>query len=144
MKKAFPFIVLVILAIAVLAIKNCTNTTPKPKKKDNTTDNVEATQRGLNRNPSNINYTKHAKCRMDCRKVSQAEVKEILINGTINYKKSDLKGEDCKKKYAVEGLSKDNQRLRIVFAPCGSEVTVITCIDLGTDWECSCEGEENN
>lgn len=142
MKKALPFIVVVVLAITALAIKNCTSTKPT-KKKDTNTQQVDATPRGLNRNPSNINYTKHAKCRMDCRKVSQAEVKEILEKGSINYKKSDLKGDDCRKKYAVEGLSKDNQRLRIIFAPCGTEVTVITCIDLGTEWECSCEGDEN-
>lgn len=139
-KKALPYILLIVIAIIALALKNCNSTAIKPTTKKTVVEG--ATQRGLNRNPSTINYSKHAKCRMDCRKVSEAEVVDILKNGTINYKKSDLKGADCNKRYAVEGISKDQQKLRIIFAPCNTEITVVTCIDLGKDWECSCEGDE--
>jgi hypothetical protein len=43
--------------------------------------------------------------------------------------------------YPLEGVTRDKQRVRIVFAPKGqSEVLVVTCIDLDTDWPCSaCE-----
>jgi hypothetical protein len=76
---------------------------------------------------------------MDCRKVTQREIEDILQNGNINYRKSELQGNDCSKKYAVEGYSKqDNQHLRIIFAPCNNEVTVVTCIDLDVDYECTC------
>ena len=139
-KKILPYIFLIVIAFIALALKNCNFTSPK-----NTTTKtvVEGdNKRGLNRNPSTINYSKHAKCRMDCRKITDAEVVDILKNGNINYKKSDLKGTDCNKRYAVEGISKDQQKLRIIFAPCNTEVTVVTCIDLGKDWECSCEGDE--
>jgi hypothetical protein len=113
----------------------CNNSsTQKTKASDN--------RRGLNRNPAAINYTKHARCRMDCRKVSEQEVQQILQEGNINYKKSDVAAKECNRKYAVEGYSKDNQHLRIVFAPCQNEVTVITCIDLDTEWECNCPGDE--
>lgn len=144
LKKAFPYLLLAVLAIIILSLRNCK--TPSPKAKDTTTTTTEdapTDKRGLNRNPSNINYSKHAKCRMECRHIDETEVKDLLKNGTINYKKSDLKGDDCHKKYAVEGISKDNQRLRIIFAPCNSEITVVTCIDIGKEWECHCEGDEN-
>ena len=140
MKKAAPYIILVVLAVVAIAIRNCSTTTSPSTKK--TTKTVETNVRGLNRNPANISYSKHAKCRMNCRQISEAEVVDILRNGTINYNKSDLKGADCNKKYAVEGISKDAQKLRIIFAPCSNEVTVITCIDLGKEWECSCEGDD--
>jgi len=42
----------------------------------------------LNRNPTHINYTKHAKCRMECRHIDESEIKDILANGSINYKKA--------------------------------------------------------
>jgi hypothetical protein len=66
-------------------------------------------------------------------------VQQILKDGKINYAKSELQGEDCKKKYAVEGITKDDQKVRIIFAPCSDEVTVVTVIDLGKEWECNCE-----
>ncbi len=139
-KKILPYVLLIVIALVALTLKNCKSTSPKPKTTTVTEDSY--VKRGLNRNPSNVNYSKHAKCRMDCRHITEAEVKYILQNGNVNYKKSDLKGEDCRKKYAVEGYSKDGQHLRIVFAPCKDEVTVVTCIDIGTEWECYCEGDE--
>jgi hypothetical protein len=101
-------------------------------------DKTFAGNDGLNRNPSYIHYSKHAKCRMDCRHINETEVLEMLHNGSINYKKSDLSGDECHKKYAVEGYSREHQRLRIIFAPCNSGVTVVTVIDLGNEWQCDC------
>jgi hypothetical protein len=140
-KKIVPYIFLVLLAIAALFLKRCRYSSTKTK--EGNTEEVAINKRGLNRNPSQINYSKHAKCRMECRHIDESEVNDMLKNGTVNYKKSDLKGDDCHKRYAVEGISKDNQRLRIVFAPCNSEVTVVTCIDLSQEWECHCPGDEN-
>lgn len=128
-------IVLIVLALVALALKRC-NPQVTNAKADTNANGTAKNLRGLNRNPSHINYSKHALCRMDCRHVSQAEVKEILKDGAVNYRKSDLQHEECSRKYAVEGTSKDGQRLRIVFAPCQQEVTVVTCIDLGQEWEC--------
>ena len=97
-----------------------------------------ALDNGLNRHPSSIYYSKHARCRMDCRHINEQEIKYILEKGTINFRKSALKGEPCRKKYAVEGLTNQGQKLRIIFAPCGAEITVVTCIDLGVEWSCNC------
>lgn len=137
MKKASPYIILIVLVVVAIFLRNCVR-----NKSENTDKEVSIKQRGLNRNPANINYSKHARCRMDCRKIDENEVKYILENGKINYNKSNLKGNDCNKKYAVEGISKDKQKLRIIFAPCNNEVTVVTCIDLDTEWECNCPGDE--
>ena len=96
------------------------------------------TATGLNRNPTHFHYSKHAKCRMACRHIDETEIADILKNGSINYKKSELQSDECRKKYAIEGYSKDNQHLRVIFAPCGSDVTVVTCIDIGVEWTCDC------
>ncbi len=137
-KKILPFIFLVVLAFVALLLNKC-NTIKSKQPQVTTQENVEKPASGLNRNPLHINYSKHAKCRMDCRHITANEIADILKNGTINYKKSELEGNDCRKKYAVEGYSKNQQHLRIIFAPCGDEVTVVTCIDLGVEWACDCE-----
>lgn len=129
-KKALPALFLIILLIAVFLLKRCgqqQETEP------------QTSSRGLNRNPSHITYSKHAQCRMACRHIDESEIAEILHNGKVNYTKSDLKGTDCQKKYAVEGTTHDQQRVRIIFAPCAAEMTVVTVIDLGKEWPCNCE-----
>jgi len=136
-KKALPYFAIIVLAIIVFFVKNC----DLGSRNKNTTSEVKQ-QRGLIRNPSNINYSKHAKCRMECRHIDESEVKEVISNGTINYRKSDLQKSDCSKRYAIEGYSKDRQHLRIIAVPCANELTIVTCIDLDKDWECHCEGDE--
>ena len=139
-KKALPYILLFVIGFFIVLFKYCSkNKTTNPKKN---TETAVKDQRGLNRNPSQINYSKHAKCRMNCRQITESEVKDMIATGTINYKKSDLQKEDCKKRYAVEGYSKDNQHLRIIAVPCANEITIVTCIDIGAEWECHCEGDE--
>lgn len=78
---------------------------------------------------------------MSCRKISQAEVEEIMRDGKVNYNKSDVNARPCPT-YALEGLTQDDQRVRIVFAQCDLKTKVVTCIDLNTDWECDCPGDD--
>ena len=130
-KKALPALLLIILLVAVFLLKQ--------SGQSDETKPVATASRGLNRNPAHITYSKHAQCRMACRHIDDSEVGEILHNGKINYTKSDLKGNDCQKKYAVEGITHDQQRVRIIFAPCSAEMTVVTVIDLGKEWPCSCD-----
>lgn len=102
------------------------------------TSKSTAKKRGFDRNPAAIHYSKHARCRMDCRHIDEKEVWEILKTGKINYSKSDIgDNPDCRKKYAVEGKTRDRQNVRIIFAPCQSEVTVVTVIDLDKEWTCN-------
>jgi hypothetical protein len=92
----------------------------------------------INRQPDRLIYTKHARCRMDCRHIDEAEVQEILQQGRINYRKSEPAGQPDPK-YALEGTTRDGQQVRIVFAPAKRGMVVITVIDLGTEWSCDCK-----
>jgi Domain of unknown function (DUF4258) len=81
-----------------------------------------------------IAYSRHAKCRMECRHIDESEVKEILLKGEINYNK-EIETEKGVT-YPLEGVTHDGQHVRIVFAPHETDVTVVTCIDLDKDWPC--------
>lgn len=95
-------------------------------------------QDSFNRNPEKIEYSHHAKCRMDCRHITEFDIKTLIEKGDINYDKSELDAEDCRKRFAIEGTS-HNARLRIIVAPCGTTDNIITCIDLDKEWSCNCE-----
>jgi predicted small secreted protein len=92
----------------------------------------------IDRHPDRLIYTKHARCRMDCRHIDEAEVQEILQEGRINYRKSEPAGRPDPK-YALEGTTRDGQQVRIVFAPAKRGMVVITVIDLRTEWSCDCK-----
>lgn len=144
-KKWIPYLIIILLAIVLFFIrKNKQDDTTKPKtttgKKDPSAVNRN---RGFDRRISYIEYTEHAKCRMQCRKISQDEVEEIMKEGKINYAKSDVNDLPCPT-YALEGITGDNQRVRIIFAQCDYKTKVITSIDLNTDWECHCPGDDGS
>ncbi len=92
----------------------------------------------LNRKAGSLIYSKHARCRMGCRHISEDEVVDILRNGTINYGKSDMRGSPDPK-YAIEGDTKDGQKVRIIFANSPRGIVVVTVIDLENEWKCNCK-----
>jgi Domain of unknown function (DUF4258) len=81
-----------------------------------------------------IFYSRHAKCRMECRHIDESEVKEILQKGEINFAKE--KESEKGVTYPLEGVTHDGQHVRIVFSPNENNVTVVTAIDLDTNWPC--------
>jgi hypothetical protein len=98
----------------------------------------DADYEGFNRRVGRLEYSRHARCRMDCRQVSEAEVLDLLEHGEINPRKTRLDDKPCPT-YALEGYSQqDHQHLRIVFAQCDNYTKVVTCIDLDRDLECHC------
>ena len=103
----------------------------------NTSQNSSQTTGSLDRNINHLILTKHARCRMECRDITEEEIKEILHEGNINYNKSDL-NDNRGATYALEGYSHEHQHLRIVFAPKQNEMVVVTCIDLDKEWQCDC------
>ncbi|HEU5167050.1 MAG TPA: DUF4258 domain-containing protein [Chitinophagaceae bacterium] len=142
LKKAAPIILIFALAALVFIIRQCrdergANDSTKSKSTTATTDR----DKGFDRRISYLEYSRHAKCRMECRRISQAEVEEIMQEGRINYNKSDLQNARCPR-YAVEGITGDNQKLRIVFAQCNEKTEVVTVIDLDTEWSCNCPGDD--
>jgi Domain of unknown function (DUF4258) len=82
-------------------------------------------------------FTKHARCRMDCRHITPKEIHEVLDNGSINYGKSEPDSRPDPK-YAVEGFTAEQQHLRIIVAPEDAKLIIITCIELGVEWSCHC------
>lgn len=151
MKKAAPYIFLaVLLAITVFVVRmrNGGDATAGKRttsaKKTTSTPATEAVNRdrGFDRRTSFLEYTQHAICRMDCRQISKTEVQDVMLEGSINYRKSNVKGSPCPT-YALEGYTNDNQHVRIVFAQCDNTTKVVTCIDLDKEWQCHCPGDDN-
>ena len=147
-KKWTPYILIVLMVVAIVVIKlvkgNDTTSTKPKTTTTNSNDPASSVNRdhGFDRRTSYLKYSNHANCRMDCRKISKAEVEEIMKDGKINYNKSDIQNARCPR-YAVEGVTKDKQRVRIVYAQCNESTTVVTVIDLETDFECHCPGDDD-
>lgn len=92
-----------------------------------------------------LEYSKHATCRMECRHITEAEIKEvlgyheILGKGKVNYDKSDVH-EKPYPTYAIEGTTSDGKNLRIVIADCDTISKVVTTIDLKMEHDsCDCK-----
>ena len=147
LKKYIPYILLLLAAFAILFIKSHqrgiynTGLSSKQTHYQKSDDTVSSTDNNsdedIDRSASHIIYSRHAKCRMDCRHIDENEVKEILKNGKVNERK--IETDDRGKTYPLEGIA-EGHHLRIVFAPKGDDaVEVVTCIDLDTDWPCDCE-----
>jgi len=147
-RKYLPFVFLIAAAILLFFIKKNQRgaSTPKPKTEQSTekitipvlNNDADANDEiaGFNRNITHLIFSKHAKCRMDCRNIDESEVREILKNGKINRQKiqADKRGMT----YPVEGFTHDKQHVRIVFAPKDDALIVVTVIDLDTEWKCDC------
>lgn len=145
-KKWWVYVLIAVLGVALFFVKRCkTGNVKKPDVTDNKrNDPASGVNRnhGFDRRISYIEYTEHAKCRMQCRHISQVEVEEIMKDGKINYNKSDVNAKPCPA-YTVEGITKDDQRVRIVFGQCDFKTKVVTVIDLNTDWTCACPGDDD-
>lgn len=86
-----------------------------------------------------LELTQHGECRMKCRNISEAGVREVLKTGKINYDKSDVRDKPCGT-YAVEGKTSQGQELRIVIADCDTISKVVTAIDLKNEADtCDCK-----
>ena len=91
----------------------------------------------VNKYEEDLIFTRHARCRMECRKISEEEVYAVLRSGKINHRKSDLDADPCPKK-ALEGLTLDGQQVRIIVADCEPRDKIVTVIDLNHEHECDC------
>ena len=146
LKKYFPLIILVASCGLLLYVKMHQRGPEKTKTHRDEQmvvpvvvppSDAPVREEGLNRRTSHIIYSKHARCRMDCRHIDESEIKEILEKGTINYSKVEDDGRG--KTYPLEGVTHDNQHVRVVFAPKDDGLLVVTCIDLDREWSCDCK-----
>jgi len=135
-KKYLPLIVLLAAALLLFYVKkNQRGSYPRNAPPDITIPAIEGED--FNRKAHKIIYSKHARCRMDCRHIDESEVMEILQNGKLNYSK--IEQDNRGKTYPLEGVTHDKQKVRIVFAPKQDDLVVITVIDLNKDWKCDCD-----
>lgn len=148
MKKVIPYLFLLVLLVAALLVRQYRENQYEAREQSN----QQESNKGKTSSSSESNldffrdpeaeyyFTKHARCRMDCRHITQKEVKEIVRKAEVNYNKSEL---DAPKgpTYALEGYtSKDKQHVRIIVAPKQKHLSIVTVIDLDEDWECpSCK-----
>ncbi len=86
-----------------------------------------------------LEYTKHGECRMKCRDITEAEIKQLLKSGKVNYDKSNVHDTPYPT-YAIEGPTADGQTLRIIIADCDTISKVVTAIDLKMEHDsCDCK-----
>ena len=92
-----------------------------------------------------MEFSQHAACRMECRHITEAEIREILGtgkttgSGKVNYSKSDVHDKPYPT-YAIEGLTAGGKSLRIVIADCDTISKVVTTIDLKMENDtCDCK-----
>ena len=133
--KATPFLILLIMAVAILFITKLKGLNEEASVQTSTR------KRGFDRRVSSLEYTKHALCRMDCRQISKKDVEDIMRSGEVNYAKTDVNDKPCPT-YALQGYTNDGQQLRVIFAQCNTTTKVVTCYDLEKDFECYCPGDE--
>lgn len=138
MSKKYLLYIVLLAAVVLLGYvrSNQHNHYPGKKQEDNITIPVN-TEEGFNRHPEKIIYSKHAKCRMDCRHIDETEVKEVLDNGTVNYNK--IEEDNRGKTFPLEGITHDKQHVRIVVASKRNDLVIVTVIDLDKDWYCDCK-----
>ena len=134
-KKYLPYIVLLAAALLLFYIKQHQRGSTLHHTPTDISIPVN-TDEGFNRKAHMIIYSRHARCRMDCRHIDSTEVMEILESGKLNYDKIEESKKG--KTYPLEGITHDQQHVRIVFAPKQDELVVVTVIDLDKDWVCSC------
>jgi hypothetical protein len=144
LKKYLPFITLIAAALLLFYIKQKQRGHREYFKEDKISvpaavpsADSSVTLLAIDRNATSIIYSRHARCRMECRYIDESEVKEILANGKLN--ESKIQQDNRGTTYPLEGITHDKQHVRIVFAPKANHaVEVVTCIDLDKDWPCDC------
>lgn len=134
LKKYFPFIILIAAGLLFFWVKK--NQRGPTRKYDTTRPSGTIQGEPFNRNTHTIIYSKHAKCRMECRHIDDVEIKEILAKGEINYDK--IEENEKGKTYPLEGITHEGQHVRLVIAPHEKELVVVTVIDLDKEWQCNC------
>lgn len=100
-----------------------------------------AAREALDRHPAHLSYTRHARCRMDCRHISEADIQAVLDHGVINLAKSDSHDRPCPT-LAVQGETEGGESIRVILAQCPAETRIITCYNLHREFECHCPGDE--
>ena len=89
---------------------------------------------------STFRFSEHAKCILECKNITEEEVREVLKNGDVNFSESDTHGVPCPS-YAIEGTS-HNKKLRVLLTvferDSTAEITTAINLESGKD-SCKCK-----
>jgi len=97
------------------------------------------TERDLQYKGKQVVITRHARCRMGCRKIDAFEIQEVIDQDKINYRKNKPAQAGRCASIAYEGTTKDQQHVRVIVGDCDQEPIIITVIDLGNKYNCTCD-----
>lgn len=117
-------LILAVLAVAVLKWRQ------EPKK-----------QEAFDRRPGRLVYAPNALCQMECRQISKEDIGEVMKKGIIHFNWSNRRAQPCPT-FALQGRTRDKQYIRVSFAQCVEQTTVMWCLDLEKTIECPCFGKE--
>ena len=95
----------------------------------------------LNRNPSRIEYTKFALCKMDCHYITANIITGVLRRGEINRDRSDLYKRPCPI-FTIHSLTIQNMSIWVVVQQCGTVARILDCYDANETVGCSCINDE--
>ena len=84
-----------------------------------------------------VQFTKHARCMMNCKHISEVEIEKLINSGKLNSKESFRYDKPCPT-FAVEGLTADSQNLRVIVGECAGVARVITVINIANEQKCNC------
>lgn len=91
----------------------------------------------FNRNPSRIEYSQFALCRMDCHTISANIITGVFRNGQINKAKSDLHKRPCPI-FTIHGLTKQGKSVWVVVQQCGTVARIVDCYYSNEAIPCNC------
>ena len=87
---------------------------------------------------SELVYSEHATCIMNCRNINKEDVMQILKTGEVNFDESNVHNTACPS-YALEGTLSGNKKLRIIITTVDSVAEVESAIDLNLKRDsCNC------
>lgn len=99
----------------------------------------EFTERDLNYKGKQVVITRHARCRMGCREIDAFEIQEVINQDNINYRKNKPAQAGKCPSIAYEGTTRDRQHVRVIVGECERDPIIITVIDLGNKYNCTCD-----
>lgn len=76
---------------------------------------------------------------MDCRGITEQEIRQVLEKGDLNKSKSGFDRKHDNETFALEGYGDNGQHIRVVTTPKPEGLLVITVIDLEKEWACNCD-----
>lgn len=87
-------------------------------------------------------YSRTANCKMECIKVVEEDVRQVLKEGEASLAKPK-DSSDTQKVFFVEGDTKTNKRIKIVVTPKGNALFVITVNPAYEKADCDCNKKES-